>query len=153
MVRRALKVAAVTGLVLLLIAQLVPYGRGHANPRPTQRAKLPGGPGRELFAGACADCHSDKTTWPWYSNVAPVSWLVQNDVDGGRDRFDVSRWDRPQPGSDEVIRQIVGKGMPLTQYKVIHGDARLSDAEPAQPGDGTGRLCAPAPPASTQGQD
>jgi mono/diheme cytochrome c family protein len=152
MVRRALPLAAATGLVLLLIAQLVPYGRSHANPRPTQRAKLPGGPGRELFAGACADCHSDKTTWPWYSNVAPASWLVQNDVDGGRKRFNVSRWDQPQPGSDEVIRQIAGKGMPLTQYKVIHKDARLSDAERTQLADWITRLYATDPPASTHAE-
>src|SRR3954454_8278881 len=81
-------------LVVLLLAQLVPYGRAHDNPRPTQQAQLASAHDQQLFATACGDCHSDQTRWPWYSDVAPVSWLVQHDVDDGRERFNVSAWDR-----------------------------------------------------------
>jgi mono/diheme cytochrome c family protein len=152
-VRRPLRLAVVTVLAVLVVIQLVPYGRSHANPAPTRAARLPDGPGKQLFAGACADCHSDQTTWPWYSNVAPVSWLVQNDVDGGRDHFDVSRWDQPQPGVDEVVGQVEGKGMPPLQYKVIHSGGRLSSSERAQLADWLRRLYASDPPAATRGGD
>src|SRR3954467_14803277 len=84
-------------VAVLALIQFVPYGRSHADPAATSRARFPDATTRHLFAEACGDCHSNATTWPWYSNVAPVSWLVQNDVDGGRDRFDVSRWGPPPP--------------------------------------------------------
>jgi hypothetical protein len=70
--------------VLLALIQLVPYGRAHKDPTPTREARFHDARTQELFDGACADCHSDHTSWPLYSNVAPISWLVQNDVDGGR---------------------------------------------------------------------
>src|SRR5580658_5650089 len=46
-----------------------------------------------VFAHACINCHSEKTSWPWYSQVAPVSWLVENDVKRARERLNLSRWD------------------------------------------------------------
>jgi hypothetical protein len=75
------------------------------------------------------DCHSNATRWPWYTNVAPASLLVVNDVKGGRDHLNLSRWDKPQPDLEEVVRVIDGGGMPPAQYKLIHGDARLSAAQ------------------------
>jgi hypothetical protein len=43
---------------------------------------------------SCMDCHSNKTAWPWYSYVAPVSWLVESDVRRGKDRMNLSDWER-----------------------------------------------------------
>jgi hypothetical protein len=74
---------AVTGVVIamgvLILAQLVPYGR---NPNPPVQQEPPWNLAetRVLTERACFDCHSNETRWPWYSNVAPVSWLVQRDV-------------------------------------------------------------------------
>src|SRR5258708_33680627 len=48
----------------------------------------------DVFAHACINCHSERTRWPWYSNAAPVSWLIQNDVKRARARLNLSRWDR-----------------------------------------------------------
>jgi hypothetical protein len=76
--------------------------------------------------GACMDCHSNETEWPWYSNVAPVSWLVQNDVDEGRGRLNLSTGDADR---DEMIETINEGSMPPWQYKPTHPDARLSDQE------------------------
>jgi mono/diheme cytochrome c family protein len=64
--------------------QLVPYGRDHINPQVTQESRWDSARTRALAARACFDCHSNETVWPWYSNVAPVSWLIQRDVDEGR---------------------------------------------------------------------
>src|SRR4051812_24194408 len=116
-------------LAALLLAQLVPYGRGHDNPRPTRSAQFASVKDQELFAGACGDCHSDKTRWPWYSNVAPMSWLVQHDVGEGRGQFNVWEGDRPQPDVGGVVEQVQSGGMPPGQYKLTPGDARLSKAQ------------------------
>ena len=133
--------------VLLVVAQAVPYGRDHKNPQPTRELKFDSQRTAALFDKACADCHSDHTDWPWYSNVAPVSWLVQNDVDGGRDVLDVSRWDRGhQPDVNEIAEVVAEGEMPPLQYKAIHGGARLSDTEKQQLADGLRRSVAADPP-------
>jgi mono/diheme cytochrome c family protein len=132
--------------VLFLLAQAVPYGRDHSNPAGTRELRFDSKDTEELFADACADCHSDHTTWPWYSNVAPASWLVQSDVEEGRTVFDVSRWDTPQPEVDELVEEIAEGGMPPLQYKLIHGAARLSDAEKRRLGEGLRRSYEADPP-------
>lgn len=84
-----------------------------------------------LLHAACYDCHSYETKWPWYSKVAPVSWLVANDVNEGRRHLNFSDW--PQQSPDKAARRFdaisdeVGHGdMPPGKYTAIHGDARLS---------------------------
>ena len=69
---------------LLLALQLVPYGRDHDNPPVAQDAPWATAEGRRLAVAACYDCHSNATRWPVYSHVAPMSWLVQRDVENGR---------------------------------------------------------------------
>jgi mono/diheme cytochrome c family protein len=82
-----------------------------------------------LFAGACQDCHTNLTNWRWYSNIAPGSWLIQNDVDGGRNHLNFSEWDKPQPSVQDVVDVIRSGSMPPLQYKLVHPAARLSKAE------------------------
>lgn len=142
-------VAVVVGAFLLI--QAVPYGRAHTNPTPTKDARWGDARARELFASACADCHSDHTRWRWYSKVAPASWLVQHDVDDGRGILNFSEWDRSQPALDEVLAQITGGGMPPLQYKVGHPAARLSASEKRTLAAAVGRLYATDPPAGIRG--
>jgi Haem-binding domain len=92
------------------------------------------------------DCHSNKTTWPWYSNVAPMSFLVVNDVKEGRDFMNLSRWDQPQPEFDQVLEAIQEGEMPPIQYKAVHGGARLSGAEKQVLIDGFRKLYTSDPP-------
>jgi hypothetical protein len=115
----------VAGFVLI---QLIPYGHDHGAPATTKRARLSAA-GARIARGACMDCHSNATTWPWYSNVAPVSLLVVHDVKDGRERMNLSRWDQRQPELDEVVREIDGGGMPPRQYTVVHGAGRLSASQ------------------------
>ena len=123
------------GLVaLFLLIQLVPYGRDHTNPPVTKAAVFSDPKARQLVATSCNDCHSNLTKYPWYTNVAPSSWLVQQDIDEGRSKMNLSEWDKPQPALDEVIRQIQPGGeMPPFKYTAMpnHADARLSDADRA----------------------
>ena len=143
---RLIKRAALAGIVLLLLIQLVPYGRAHQDPHPTREARFANPTTQRLFDGACADCHSDHTSWPVYSNVAPVSWLVQHDVDDGRRRMNLSEWDGRQPELGEIERVITEGGMPPLQYKLIHGKSRLTSAQKRQLAAGFRALFASRPP-------
>ncbi len=84
---------------------------------------------RELAVRACFDCHSNETRWPWYSYVAPLSWLLSHDVDEGRQRLNFSEWGtrRVRPGAFE--EQIRSGRMPERKYLILHPDATLTDAE------------------------
>lgn len=130
-VRKLVVRGALVLVALLVLIQLVPYGRDHANPPATKRAAFATPEQQHLFDGACGDCHTNLTNWRWYSNVAPMSWFVQNDVDGGRANMNLSRWDAPQPPVDEVVEQILDGGMPPLQYRLApnHPDARMSSSE------------------------
>ena len=87
-----------------------------------------------LIERSCTDCHSHRTEWPWYSNVAPASWLVAYHADHGRDYVNFDRWADYSPyerqdAFDEIAR-VVGNGeMPLPIYLPLHPEAELSDAE------------------------
>ena len=72
------------------------------------------------------DCHSNMTRWPWYSNIAPVSWLVQKDVDDGRGKVNLST---DEADVEEMIDTIRDGSMPPWQYKPLHPGARLSGQE------------------------
>ena len=87
---------------------------------------------------ACYDCHSDLTRWPWYSNVAPISWFVIDDVNSGRRHVNFSEWLRrdtknpkefTQQRFQSLCRQVQTHAMPLTSYLVLHPEARLSPAD------------------------
>ena len=78
---------------------------------------------------SCQDCHSSRTTWPWYSRVAPVSWVVFKHVSEGREMLDFSEWANQPPSADErmLICDAVSDGrMPLPGYTVMHRNAKLS---------------------------
>ncbi|MGD8856282.1 MAG: heme-binding domain-containing protein [Chloroflexota bacterium] len=115
----------------LALIQLVPYGRDHSNPPVTSEPKWDTPQTKELAQRACFDCHSNETVWPWYSNVAPVSWLVQNDADEGRRVLNFSTWDNGGRGREagEAIEAVQEGFMPPPQYLVTHPKARLTTAE------------------------
>jgi hypothetical protein len=123
-------------LIAAVVIQFIPYGRNHTNP-PGRREPPWNSPGtRALIRRACFDCHSDETVWPWYSNIAPVSWLVQNDVDDGRGRLNFSEWDRPQRHAADVAAQVKQADMPPWFYLPMHSAARLTSTEKAALIDG-----------------
>ena len=87
-----------------------------------------------MLKASCFDCHSNETRWPWYSYVAPVSWLVADDVHTGRRHLNFSEWGK-YPTSKRVVKlgqiyEEVSKGdMPIQKYLYMHADARLSAAD------------------------
>ena len=86
---------------------------------------------------SCQNCHSERTEWPWYSYVAPVSWLVESDVRQARDHMNLSHWDEYAADKKEEILAQVGAvarsgEMPPVQYTAVHTNAKLSSAESEQ---------------------
>jgi hypothetical protein len=127
--KRLFGLVLLAAVVLFGLIQLVPYGRDHSNPPVQQEPNWDSPRTRELAVGACFDCHSNETIWPWYSNVAPVSWLVQRDVDEGRSRLNFSEWNVRGRGVGELTEVIREGEMPPSQYKLMHASARLSADE------------------------
>jgi hypothetical protein len=84
---------------------------------------------RTLASRACFDCHSNETVWPGYASIAPVSWLVQHDVDEGRAALNFSEWSRPQKEAKEAAKEVREGEMPPTAYRLMHAHARLSAAD------------------------
>jgi hypothetical protein len=111
------------------IVGLVPYGRNHRNPPVLAEPSWSDPAARSLAVRACYDCHSNETHWPWYSNIAPVSWLVQRDVDKGRQVVNFSEWNRPQQEAAESAEAVAEGEMPPAIYLPLHPAARLSATE------------------------
>ena len=112
-------------LVVVLAIQLVPYGRNHENPVVRKEPIWNSPQTRDLTVRSCFDCHSNETVWPWYSNIAPASWIIQRDVDKGRRKVNFSEWDRPQKEAHESGKKLQYGEMPPWYYPW----AQLSTAE------------------------
>lgn len=124
-----LMIAAIVLVVLALLIQFLPYGHTHTNPPVVKEPNWNSPETRQIAQKACFDCHSNETIWPWYSNIAPMSWLVQRDVDVARSRMNFSDWGRISVEVGEII-EIVSEGeMPPFQYLLMHPGARLSEQE------------------------
>lgn len=104
------------GAVLLLVIQLLPFGRDHTNPPVRKEPPWNAPETRELAARACFDCHSNQTDWPWYSNVAPLSWLIRSDVMRGREELNFSEWDHPQREARKAANAVRRGSMPPWYY-------------------------------------
>jgi hypothetical protein len=112
-----------------LAIQLVPYGRDHDNPPVTAEPSWDSALTRDLTVRACYDCHSNETVWPWYSAVAPASWIVQWDVDTARSHFNVSEWGRDENHGEEAADMVRSGEMPPWYYLAAHPEAWLTEKE------------------------
>jgi hypothetical protein len=89
---------------------------------------------KDILERSCRDCHSNQTVWPWYTNVAPVSWWLSNHVNVGRSNMNLSEWGKLDPNrQDRKLRQICDEvsdgAMPLSSYTPMHPKAKLSDQD------------------------
>lgn len=124
-------------LAFAVLIQAVPYGRAHTNPPIVQEPKWDTPRTRELAHRSCFDCHSNETVWPWYSHVAPMSWLVQFDVNGARSTLNLSDWRAGTgPSTDTIAKEIREGDMPPLQYWPMHKGTRLSDDDRKALADG-----------------
>jgi hypothetical protein len=130
---RRLALALTVSALAFAAVQLVPYGRDHIAPPDGQLVVFDTPRTEELARRACFDCHSNRTKWPWYASVAPISWRVQSHVDEGRAALNFTALDT----STEKGAEAAGKAgeetgereMPLKDYLLLHPEARLTAAE------------------------
>jgi mono/diheme cytochrome c family protein len=127
--RRIFLRLAVAFAVVMAAIQLVPYGRDHTNPPITQEPAWDTPRTRVLVARACFDCHSNETTWPWYSYIAPVSWLIERDVTQGRRALNYSEWDRGAREAHEAAKTVRAGEMPPWLYALPRGSGWLTPGE------------------------
>jgi len=129
------RVLKVFGIVLAWVAglfvflQVIPYGRTHSNPPPIEEPPWDSPRTRELAVRACFDCHSNDTKWPWYANVAPLSWAVMRDVEAGRSVVNFSEWNRSYDLAQYSGRRTADGNMPPVQYRMAHPEADLTPEE------------------------
>jgi len=116
---------------------------------PVDRSNPPVNSARTIFASealpakvetvlrrSCADCHSNQTRWPWYSYVAPLSWIVAHDVHAARRQMNFSEWTgysekKREERLDGICEQVVNGDMPEGKYALLHRRARVTEDERA----------------------
>ena len=120
----------------LAVVQFVPSPPPKISDAPAQTA-LPAPPPIEaMLRRACYDCHSNETRWPWYSRVAPFSWVLVRDVNQGRSEINFSEWGSYYPATRRRKLEWMGRAlreekMPPWFYRLMHPGARLTDADRA----------------------
>jgi len=131
--RKTLRLILVVVVVAIVVAQFVPVTRDN----PPVSADFDGAVAvKQVLKKSCYDCHSNETVWPWYSYVAPGSWLVVSDVDEARRKLNFSDWGsmstEKRTRVAEAVWEEVDKGdMPLSQYLLMHSDAKPTEADKA----------------------
>jgi len=125
------------GLVVLVVIQIVRPQKTNPAIDPakdlaadvTVPAEIAG-----MFVRSCNDCHSDHTVWPWYSHIAPVSWLVVSDVNRGRRGVNFSEWgsyatDKRSKVLEAICKEVTEGDMPPITYAPMHSSAKLTKAD------------------------
>lgn len=89
---------------------------------------------KAILTESCFDCHSDHTRYPWYNNITPINYWLENHVKHGTKHLNFSKWEgysvkRKDHKFDEIIEMVETKEMPLKSYTYTHGEANLSDAQ------------------------
>jgi hypothetical protein len=120
------------GVVAIIVAgfvvlQVVP-GFARTNPPVQYKVSWSSPETETLMRSACYDCHTNETVWPWYSQIAPISWLVVHDVNEGREKLNFSDG-TGEIEADELIEQIENGEMPPRIYLTMHPDANLTAAQ------------------------
>lgn len=123
-----LKKILIVVAVIVIGIQFIPVDR--TNPPVTQEIDAPQNV-MTILKTSCYDCHSNESSWPWYSYVAPVSFLVASDVHNGRKRVNFSEWDKydekkREKKMDAMLEDVEEGKMPLPKYLITHPDAELN---------------------------
>lgn len=128
-------IGSVLSLVFgLVVMQVIPVG-SRVNPPVVVEPNWDSLQTRALAQRACFDCHSNETVWPWYSYVAPISWMVVKDVNEGRRVFNFSEWTAEQQRAsqpEEAVELVSKNFMPLPYYILLHPEANLTNLEKGQ---------------------
>lgn len=127
--KKIFKISLFALIAIILGIQLIPVDR--SNPPVVADLEAPVEV-KLILKRSCYDCHSNEVNWPWYSYVAPISWLVAYDVEEGREELNFSEWQKyaNDPAMKEEIMEEVAEGeMPLSIYLTTHRNAAVSASE------------------------
>jgi Haem-binding domain len=137
LMKKTLKWTGIIVVVLLVVIQAIRPAR--TNPEVDESKTISAAATvtsdvSAILQRACDDCHSNKTTWPWYSEIAPVSWLLVDDVNDGRKDLSLSEWgtydtQKKARKLKKICEEVESGGMPLKSYLLLHPAARLSDSD------------------------
>ncbi|MEO7272214.1 MAG: heme-binding domain-containing protein [Vicinamibacterales bacterium] len=134
---RLIRYAVLAGLGVLVAMQFIRPARTNPATEPSRTLgatmSVPASV-QAVLDRSCRDCHSNDTRWPWYSNLAPMSWMVIDHVNSGRRHFNYSEWATYTPDtSRKVLHDICEEtrqgSMPVGSYTLVHREARLSEAD------------------------
>jgi mono/diheme cytochrome c family protein len=135
-VRRAVVAAAVGVVVVVGLAQAIPYGRSHTNPPVVSEPAWDSPRTRELVKAACFECHSYESAYPGYSNVAPISWALTQHISRGRQAMNFSDWANSSLTATYIAEVLSEGRMPPWNFRLLHPEARLTAAEKQELIDG-----------------
>ncbi len=126
-----IKKLLIAAAIVVVAIQFIPVDR--SNP-PVAMDAATDDATKAILRRACYDCHSNETMWPWYSYVAPVSWLVSSDVEHAREHLNFSEWDKYDEKrvgkiKEEIVEEVGEKRMPLKIYLPMHPEAKISDTD------------------------
>ena len=135
--KKALKWIGISLVVLLVVSQAIRPAKTNpaVDETQTMQANTQMSPEvASILERACSNCHSSRTTWPWYSQVAPVSWFIVSDVNGARTHLSLSDWGTYKPEKkasklQEICEQVEQGDMPLKSYVLVHPTAKLSESD------------------------
>ena len=132
-VERSLKKAYIISLSVLIPFLLIQFITVEKENPPVDNTLTLTAPPKvmSILKNSCYDCHSNETVWPFYSHVAPISWIVYRDVKFGRDDLNFSEWNKMEEKDknhkrEEIIEEISRDTMPIPIYLIAHPSASLS---------------------------
>ena len=124
---RIVNILFIVVFLILLGIQFIPINK--TNPIITQDIQAPAEV-KNILRTSCYNCHSNETKWPWYSNFAPISWMIINDVSDARNKLNFSTWnkisfEKKEELMKDIWDEVRQEDMPLTLYTFIHPEAKL----------------------------
>jgi hypothetical protein len=125
--KKTILTIVIAGLVVFGLIQLVPIDR--SKPATIKEPNWASPEARALVKEHCFQCHSYETEWPWYSYIAPASWLINYDVVKGRHEMNFSDWDNYHQGLDQMSEKILNGRMPPIQYTIFHPGSTMDAAQ------------------------
>ncbi len=131
LIKKIVAAVIIGGILIFAGIQFIPVER--TNP-PVTKDLDANDDTKAILRRACYNCHSNETVWPWYSYVAPVSWLVVNDVHIGRGHFNFSEWDTFEEDYQiyligSMLEKVERGEMPPGKYLTMHPDAKITGQE------------------------
>ena len=127
-------------IVLLILMQFVRIDKTNPPVDPSKEFATLVNPPQDvslILQESCYDCHSNKTTYPWYADVAPASWFLKNHIDEGREHLNFSEWGdytakKANHKIEETIEMVEEGEMPMTSYTLLHPEGKLTKEEKDQ---------------------